>query len=235
MEAQTYERVEHVVVDAASNDGTVDWLRAQRGVRWISESDRGRYHGMNKGADIASGDLLWFLHAGDTFASNDSVRLIVDDWVQKRWRWAYGAARLRDRRGRLAGVNAPFPFHLQRFALGETVLPHQAACFEKTFFDRLGGYDEEFGIADDQLFMLRAAQRSEPGIVPEFLCEFDLSGVGCRRGPFVHHYDSARARRKVGVRIGDKAGLIDGLLFLSLGAIGVLRRVAASQLGPERE
>ena len=85
---------------------------------------------MNKGSRIANGDLLWFLHAGDVFAGPGVLELVVRDWQRRGWRWAYGAARLLSDDGSVVGVNAPIPFRLRRFSLGETVLPHQAACFE---------------------------------------------------------------------------------------------------------
>ncbi|MBU6193180.1 MAG: glycosyltransferase, partial [Bacteroidetes bacterium] len=67
-------RVDYVVVDGASKDGTAERLRAfgekvQGGslvYRWVSEPDRGLYDAMNKGLAMATGDYVLFLNAGDT-------------------------------------------------------------------------------------------------------------------------------------------------------------------------
>lgn len=103
VQEQTYPDLEHLIVDGASSDGTVelvresgkaegrlgewengrmgDWETGESGesgrlgrvLRWISEPDRGLYDAMNKGIDMASGDYLCFLNAGDTFYSPNTV------------------------------------------------------------------------------------------------------------------------------------------------------------------
>ncbi len=65
--AQRYAALEHVVVDGASNDGTVDLLRRRSDarLRWVSERDGGIYDAMNRGTRLATGDYLLFLGADD--------------------------------------------------------------------------------------------------------------------------------------------------------------------------
>lgn len=74
--AQDYPDLEYVVVDGASTDGTLETLRkhADRISRLVSEPDRGVYDAMNKGIDLAQGDWLLFMNAGDVFAANDVLR-----------------------------------------------------------------------------------------------------------------------------------------------------------------
>ena len=231
VQTQTYKGIEHIVIDAASTDGTQEWLQSQNhDLRWVSEADGGRYHGMNKGSRLATGDLLWFLHAGDAFAASDVVELVIRDWQLKRWRWAYGAARLVAGDRGVVGINAPIPFRLRRFSLGEAVLPHQAACFEASLFEELGGYDEKFGVAADQLFMLQAALVCAPTTIAEFLCDFDLSGAGSSRSPFWHFYDSARARHRTGTLVRGGAGVVDALAFVALATAESLKRGLSGRL-----
>jgi glycosyltransferase involved in cell wall biosynthesis len=69
--AQDYPRVEYLVVDGGSTDGTVDIIRkySARIAAMASAPDSGVYDAMNKAIDMASGDYLLFLNAGDVFAS----------------------------------------------------------------------------------------------------------------------------------------------------------------------
>ncbi len=195
VQRQSYPELEHIVIDGGSSDGTVGWLEEQAQVRWTSEADRGRYDAMNKGAAIASGELLWFLHASDLFASEDSVARVVSDWRERRWKWAYGCIRLVDANGAVLGIGASIPYRRRLAEIGKLRVPHQATCFDREFFLQLGGYDTEFGLAADQLFMLKAARASPPAIIPEFLCDFDNFGAGTVRSPYRHYRDAARARR----------------------------------------
>lgn len=66
---------EYIVVDGASSDGSVDFLRdnASPAVRWISEPDKGIYDAMNKGTRMASGEWVIFMNAGDRFAAKDTL------------------------------------------------------------------------------------------------------------------------------------------------------------------
>lgn len=65
--SQTYKNVEYIIIDGASEDGTVDFLH-QNSVNisyWISEKDAGIYDAMNKGALVATGDWIIFMNCGD--------------------------------------------------------------------------------------------------------------------------------------------------------------------------
>lgn len=66
---QTYDNVEYIIIDGSSTDGTLDIIKKyeERIDYWVSERDAGIYDAMNKGIDVASGDGLIFLNAGDYF------------------------------------------------------------------------------------------------------------------------------------------------------------------------
>ena len=59
--------VEHIVVDGASTDGTVEIVRRYGNVRCISEPDRGQSDAINKGFLEAGGDLVGWLNADDYY------------------------------------------------------------------------------------------------------------------------------------------------------------------------
>ncbi len=84
---QDFANVEHIVVDGASSDGTVDLVKrsASRLSRLISEPDRGLYNAMNKGIRAATGDYVGFLNSDDIYAnpyvlSNVAKALQSGDW-----------------------------------------------------------------------------------------------------------------------------------------------------------
>lgn len=65
--AQTHAPIEHIVVDGGSTDGTLDILREYEGLHWISEPDRGQSHALNKGFELATGDVFGWLNADDAY------------------------------------------------------------------------------------------------------------------------------------------------------------------------
>lgn len=76
---QTYPQLEYIVVDGASTDGTLSLVASLLpSARVVSEPDRGIYDAMNKGLCLATGDYIWFLNAGDTLRSHDTVERVVE-------------------------------------------------------------------------------------------------------------------------------------------------------------
>ncbi len=64
---QGYEHVEHIIIDGGSRDGTLDILKKYPHLIWISESDRGQSHAMNKGFRMATGDIIGYLNSDDYY------------------------------------------------------------------------------------------------------------------------------------------------------------------------
>lgn len=60
-------RHEHVVMDGRSTDGTVEWLKENRNIVSFSEHDNGMYHALNKGIDLAQGEIIGHLNADEQY------------------------------------------------------------------------------------------------------------------------------------------------------------------------
>jgi putative colanic acid biosynthesis glycosyltransferase len=93
---QTKTDFEWIVVDGASKDGTIVWLRQlnEPRLKWSSESDKGIFDAMNKGTEKATGEYLIFMNAGDEFCGNDILEKISGriNQFEKRPVFVYGDA-----------------------------------------------------------------------------------------------------------------------------------------------
>jgi glycosyltransferase involved in cell wall biosynthesis len=236
VKSQSFADYEHIVIDGGSNDGSAEWLAANCGGAWLSEPDRGRYDAMNKGARMARGEYLWFMHAGDLFGDTDvlaRVASVIE--AEGRPDWLYGLARVVGPDKTLLGVLGFVPFSMFNVAILDRSLPHQASAFKRDFFWRMAGYDEEIGIAADQLFMVRAASCSPPLVLADFLCDFDSTGITADRSWWAVCWDGYRIRRRSGVVVTRWRGLDDlfafGYALLRLVGLSVratLRRAGAT-------
>ncbi|WP_188037055.1 glycosyltransferase family 2 protein [Actinotalea sp. JY-7885] len=225
VEVQQGVEIEHVIVDAASTDGTSEYLRRlPAAVRWVSEPDRGRYDGMNKGVGMGAGDLVWFMNSGDSFASVSAARTGVEALAASGSAWAVGLSAI-TRGGSVVGIGSPLPFSLMALLTGRIVLPHQAALFTRRLFDDLGGYEVDFGLAADQLFMARCALAGPVALVPAVLCEFDRDGAGSSRGLLAHSRDLRRMQCVLSYPGGSRGTY--GLMTLANFGISAQRRVLA--------
>jgi glycosyltransferase involved in cell wall biosynthesis len=85
--------VEHIVQDAGSDDGTLDWLRTDRRVQVVVERDQGMYDAVNRGLRRAQGEILCYLncdeqylpgalaHVRQFFQSHPEVELLFGDFI----------------------------------------------------------------------------------------------------------------------------------------------------------
>ena len=79
---QTYHDIEYIIVDGASTDSTIDIIRQyelqfKNRLKWISEKDDGIYDAMNKGIQLATGDVVGVLNSDDYFTSSDVIARMV--------------------------------------------------------------------------------------------------------------------------------------------------------------
>ena len=70
--SQSYKHIEYIIIDGNSTDGTKEIIKKYEKdlVYWVSEKDDGIYDAMNKGLEVASGEGILFLNAGDYFVGN---------------------------------------------------------------------------------------------------------------------------------------------------------------------
>ena len=80
---QTYPNVEYIIIDGGSTDGTVDIIKkyADKITYWVSEPDKGIYDAMNKGIELATGEWINFMNAGDSFYSFSILELIFGQTI----------------------------------------------------------------------------------------------------------------------------------------------------------
>ncbi len=78
---QDYPNIEHIVIDGASSDNTVDILRKNENyynLRWISEPDNGHADAVNKGFEMANGNIIGWLNSDDVYFDRSTVSAVVE-------------------------------------------------------------------------------------------------------------------------------------------------------------
>jgi glycosyltransferase involved in cell wall biosynthesis len=76
---QTYKDVQHIIVDGGSTDKTLNIINneAKENTLVVSEQDDGLFDALNKGLDLASGDVVGVLHSDDVFYSKDTLAKVA--------------------------------------------------------------------------------------------------------------------------------------------------------------
>lgn len=159
--SQTYPGIEYILIDGGSTDGTTDIIRQYAsGISyWTSEPDNGLYDAMNKGLRRATGEYVWFLNAGDTFYTADTVQQIVSRLKKKRPDVIYGETSLVDAAGRNIGLRrlkAPKKLGWKSFRMGMLVC-HQSFVVRREIAPF---YDTDYRLASDFDWCIRCLKKA---------------------------------------------------------------------------
>ncbi|MDE6301275.1 MAG: glycosyltransferase [Muribaculaceae bacterium] len=191
---QDFRDYEHIVVDGASCDATLQIVDAAAGSdhrRVISEPDEGLYDAMNKGLKAAKGDYLIFLNAGDKFHSHDTLSAIART-IREYGRpgVVYGQTVLVDDEGRFIGprhLSAPACLRFEDFAKGMLVC-HQAFVARR---DITPEYNTHWRFSADYEWCLRCLAASESNVdTGEVLIDYLSEGLTTanRRKSLIERY-----------------------------------------------
>lgn len=180
---QTYTDIEHVIVDGASTDGTVELIEAyakrRPNVRWISEKDEGIYNAINKGIRMATGEVIGFLHSDDILFAPDSIEHIADVFTQTDADVVYGDLQY-CHGNRVVRHWQSNPFNPRSLKYG-WMPPHPTVYVRKSVYEQVGEYDEWFRISADFDMMLRifsAGYKSH--YLPEVIVSMETGGASNR-------------------------------------------------------
>jgi GT2 family glycosyltransferase len=157
----TYERVEHIVVDGGSRDGTLDLLRDAPGVRWISEPDEGQSQAINKGFRLAGGEVVTWLNADDQLVP-DSVALAAEAFRgNPSLGFVYGDCEVFEQGQRTVTWRARPKLTARAIEAGE-VIPQAGAFIAAWALERVGDLDETFHLAMDVDLWIRLVDAGIP-------------------------------------------------------------------------
>lgn len=177
VQAQTYGAIEHIVVDGASTDGTVDILRRHEDklAYYVSEPDDGLYYAMNKGLELAQGDYILLLNADDWYEP-EAVAKLVAAKDYSGCDFTAALARYVDEANGKAEILRPMPF--DDSALLRMSLRHETMLVPAALYDRVGPYDTRYRIIADRHLTARLYEAGATFYeLPEALLNFRTTGL----------------------------------------------------------
>jgi glycosyltransferase involved in cell wall biosynthesis len=174
---QGYPRVELVVVDGGSTDGSVatiekygPWL-----TRWASEKDHGPAHALNKGFRLTNGEILGFLNADDYLLPGSLARVAREFRLRPSADVISGHGYHARPSGEIGIPIFSDRWDPQRFAYGACVLVQQATFFKQRVFEETPGFNESLRTSwDMELWAELAAAGARFHLLDEFLAVFRL-------------------------------------------------------------
>jgi len=217
--AQESRDFEHIIKDAGSNDGSVDFY-AKTSVGYapivICEPDGGIYEGMNQALERSRGSYVLFLNAGDSLYGADVLEK-VGELVRRKpdLGLIYG-----DYFSDPLQMVVKSPKHISGFFLYRTMLCHQACFVKRTQIEKLGRFDTSFRVVADYDLLLRLVRGAGVSCY-----NLEKTLVSCRGGGFSSKLENARCAGREVKRIRRRDFRRNERLFY-----GCLRLVTLPQL-----
>lgn len=212
---QTYQDIEHIIVDGASKDNTLDIVNGipNRVGRIISEPDKGIYDAMNKGINAATGDVIGILNSDDFFTSDDVIQTVVDSFKNNDIDALYGDVHFvsPDNLSKSVRYYSSSVFNPSLFRFG--FMPaHPSFYMKKECYDKYGLYALDYKIASDYDLLIRYLYKEK--IKYKYIKkDFVTMRTG---GVSTENFNSRVTLNKEIVRACRKYGIYTNVLMLSL-------------------
>ena len=154
--SQDYPCKEHVVIDGASTDNTLEIVKQFSPEILVSEPDDGMYYAVNKGIALASGDVVALLHADDVFASDNVISQMVKSMGNASSDTAYADLVYVDGNNpdKIVRYWQSGVFTKKKLSYG-WMPPHPTFFVKRSVYQQFGVFDTSFKIAADYDIMLR--------------------------------------------------------------------------------
>ena len=146
---QTYPNIEHIVMDGASTDGTLDLIKEYEEKGWLkcySEPDEGMWEGMNKGLKKANGEYICFLNSDDYYTDQFVLEKCVKQLEKTDADYLYGDFNVVERNGE----NFEYLFSLpSEYIFKQMTIKHEALIVKKSVYEQIGYYKIQYKEAID--------------------------------------------------------------------------------------
>ena len=188
--SQTYPNIEHIIVDGASTDGSVDVIKEYENqlnithstihLLWSSEPDNGIYDAMNRGIRKATGEYVQILNSGDLLAAPDVTERMMNALQMKGdgVELLYGNMVKYDyQNSRTLGKSTEVEYSLRQYYT--STMNHDCCYIRRDLFETYGLYDESLKIVSDWKWFLQTIGlgKVKPIYVDIDVTIFDASGI----------------------------------------------------------
>jgi glycosyltransferase involved in cell wall biosynthesis len=165
---QDYPRIEYIVVDGGSADGSVGIIKryAHKLAWWVSEVDKGQADAINKGFGRAKGGILAWLNSDDTFEPGAVSAAVEYLQAHPEVGMVYADCNFINEQGQVIGKFGAAQTDYKRLRQGYVHIPQQTVFFRAGLWHAAGPLDPSFYFAMDYDLWVRIASRAAIKYLP---------------------------------------------------------------------
>jgi glycosyltransferase involved in cell wall biosynthesis len=156
IKTQSYPNIEHIIVDGNSTDDTLNIIKKNSHIKWISENDDGIYDAINKGIKIATGEVVGVLNSDDFLADENVIQRVVSAFNDHNVDSLYADVVFVDRYDTSKKVRFYSSKRFKKWMFKFGFQPaHPTFYAKRIVFEQYGSYRTDLKIAGDFELMLR--------------------------------------------------------------------------------
>ena len=178
---QTYTNIEYIIVDGKSTDSTLSIIEKYKSriSKFISEKDNGIYDALNKGIQMASGDVIGILHSDDFYTSNAVIQNIATRFEKEKCDALYGDLLYvsKDNTNKIIRKWRAGELTSNSFLFG-WMPPHPTFFVKKEVYEKHKAFNLDFKTSADYELMLRLLYKHKikTAYLPEYLVKMRMGG-----------------------------------------------------------
>ena len=181
---QNYNDLEYLIIDGKSSDATLKIIKVYQQkfpfIKLISEKDSGIYDALNKGVQLASGDIIGFVHSDDFLEFNDIIYHIVSMTKSENLDGVYGDLQYVDKSNTKKIIRSWKSCDFKPRLLKQGWMPpHPTLFLKKEVYQKHGIFDLSYRISADYDFLLRIFKDPELkfGYLPKVITKMRVGGA----------------------------------------------------------
>ncbi len=207
LNTQSYQNIEHIVIDGASIDNTIEIINSipNRVTKIISEPDKGIYDAMNKGIKLAIGEIIGTLNSDDTLFNNQVLEKVANTFIQNpEIECLYGNLVFVNEDDKVVRKWQSKPFESGFFEKSWSPA-HPTFYCRKEVFEKYGLYKTNYKIAADVEFMFRIMElnKVKSFFLDENIVKMSIGGVSTQgvKSTYIITLELQRAFRENGKKL----------------------------------
>lgn len=178
---QSYQNIEYIIIDGASTDSTLTIVEKYKSKisKIVSEKDEGLYFALNKGIELATGDIIGILHSDDFYTNVDVIKNIIETFSNNKCDAVYANLNYVSKINTTKIIRK---WNSGNYKEGSFINgwmpPHPTFFVKKEIYNKLGSFNTRLKTSADYELMLRFIHKNKIklGYLHQFIVSMRVGG-----------------------------------------------------------
>ncbi len=188
--SQSYDNIEHIVIDKNSHDQTIAIVKQyqNKNTKIYYQKGLGIYNALNEGMRLCNGNIVGILHSDDEFVDKDTISNIASKFIEKNLDILFSNVYYTEKKNTnniirdwksnfIEGIQSNN--FLNKKITNGWMPPHPSIFFKKDILSKIGYFDENFKISSDYDFIIRLFKEKDVRIffLNKYTIKMRIGGV----------------------------------------------------------